>query len=112
MTSMSSISFAFLFLLNCNKRLRMTLRRTRAARGRRTSYSHLLHGCSWMGEGMEVVVCRHARQSQEGLVAYPVTLEYFRVRGENINDIALNRLPGAQLWVLSSRNWSVFRGRP
>ena len=35
-----------------------------------------------------------------------------RVRSEDTNDIPSHRLPGAQLWIGSSQNCLVFRGRP
>ena len=62
-----------------------------------------------MWAGMEVVVGRHAGQSQGGLVARRGMLNTSWVRGE---DTRSHRLPGVQLWVGSSQNWSVFRGRP
>ena len=61
----------------------------------------------WVGAGMEVVLGRHAGQSQ-GVVACRSTSP---VRGEDAVDTRSHNLPGAQLWVGLSCNWSVFRGR-
>ena len=67
------------------------------------------HGFGGLGgAGMEVLDGIHAGQSQGGLSHVERCRSTFRVQG----DTRSHRLAGAQLWVGSSRNWSVFFGRP
>ena len=61
---------------------------------------------------MEVMVGMHAGQSQERLVACGRCRSTSLVRGDNTGDTRSHRLPGAQLLVGSSENWSVFQERP
>ena len=66
----------------------------------------------WVGTGMEVVDGKHVGRSQGGLRHVGRCLSTSRVRGEDTDDTQSHRLPGAQLWVWSSLNWSVILGRP
>ena len=57
---------------------------------------------------MEVVAGRHAGQSQGGCHHVGKCRSTSRVRGEGTDDTRSHHLPGAQFWIGSSRNWSVF----
>ena len=57
------------------------------------------------GGGMKVVVVKRERQMRK------IWSHVFPSAGEDTDDSLSHHLPGAQLWVGSSRNWSVFRGR-
>ena len=46
------------------------------------------------------------------LVAFQEMPEHFLSAGEYNGDTRSHHYPGAQLWVGSSRIWSVFLGRP
>ena len=65
-----------------------------------------------MGTGMEVMVVMHAGQSHKDWSHVRRSQRTFRVRGGDTADTRSRCLLGAQLWVGSSQNWSVFRGRP
>ena len=61
---------------------------------------------------MKVVAGKHPGQGQEDLSYFGRCTSTSQVRGGDSDDARSHHLPGAQLWVGSSRNWSVFRGRP
>ena len=65
-----------------------------------------------MGAGMQVVDGMHAGQSQVGWSHDGRCCSTSRVLGEVTDDTRSHRCPGAQLWLGSSRNWSVFMERP
>ena len=66
----------------------------------------------WMGAGMELVLGKHAGQSQVvgrmlgDAGAFPECV------GNTPDYTRSYHHPGAQFWVGSSRNWSVFMKRP
>ena len=62
----------------------------------------------WMGAGMELVLVKHAGQSQV-VGRMP---EHFQSVLEYTDYTRSYHHPGAQYWVGSSRNWSVFLKRP
>ena len=105
-----SSSAVQLLLLCYHRRLRMTFRSDRAARA-----SWLVSHCwcmivvmaivGWVGSGMEVVVWYAC--GTRWLVACWSTS---RVQDGDTNDTRLHHIPGAQLRVVSNRNWSVFLG--
>ena len=64
----------------------------------------------WMGAGMELVFGKHAGQGQVVYVGRCRSIS--RVCGEYIDYTKSHHHPGAQFWVGSSRNWSVFLQRP
>ena len=72
------------------------------------------HGYDGFGVGvqMKVVDGMHAGQSQEGWSYVWLCLSTLQVQSENTDDFWSHCLPGAQLMVGSSWNWSVFLGRP
>ena len=55
----------------------------------------------WVGSGLGVVVGRHAGQIQEGLLACAEMLEHFT---SATDDTRSHRLPGVQLWIVSTQN--------
>ena len=66
---------------------------------------------SWMGAGMELVLGRHAGQSQV-FCRMSGDAGAFPECGEYTDYTRWYHHPGAQFWVGSSRNWSVFQKRP
>ena len=68
-------------------------------------------GLGW--EGMEMVVDKHARQSQTKLVAcQDVACQgSSQVGSEDTDDSGSHHLPGAQFWVEQSQNWLAFQGK-
>ena len=66
----------------------------------------------WVGAGMEVVVGRHAGQSQGTWSHVGRCWSTSRVRGLDTDDNRSHRLPGMQLLVGLSQNCSIFWGRP
>ena len=71
------------------------------------------HGNGWMdGAEMKVMIGKHAVQIQEALVACREMPEHLPSVRLHTDDTRLNRRPGAQLLVESSRNWLVFLERP
>ena len=65
--------------------------------------------CMCVGShGMEVVDGMHAGQSQVGWSHVRRCCITSLVRGEDTFDTRSHHLPGAQIWVELSRNWSVF----
>ena len=63
------------------------------------------------GVGMEVVVGKHVGKARMGWWHDGGCQITSPVRGEDANDTLSHCLPGAQLWVGSNRNLSVFQGR-
>ena len=62
--------------------------------------------------GVVVVDGKHSVKSQESFVACREMPKHFPSARSYTDDTSSHRLPGAQLWVVSSCNWSVFLGRP
>ena len=62
--------------------------------------------------GMEMVVGEHVGQSQQVWSHVGICRCTSRVRDEESDDARSHRLPGAQLLVWLSQNFSIFWGRP
>ena len=65
----------------------------------------------WMGTGMELVLGKHAGQSQV-VGRMSGDAEAFPEYGEYTDYTRSHHHHGAHFWVGSSRNWSVFLERP
>ena len=57
---------------------------------------------------MQVVVGRHTDKARWGWLHVASCCSTSQVQGEDTDVIRSHRPSGAQLWVDSSRNWSVF----
>ena len=85
--------------------------------GGRVSHSWCMcvvrHGCGGLGGGRDVGGDLCACGTKPGSCSHVWRcLSIFRVRVEFTDYTRLHHHPGAQLWVGSSRNWSVFLERP